>query len=169
MSLNYKTIVAAATFAGLVSGTAYAGDLTVVSWGGAYTKSQVEGYHKPWMAKTGKSIISEDYTGGLAEIKAQVESGNVSWDVVDLELSDAIRGCDEGLLKLLTTPVCRQHRMEPPHLRILLTDHSPQSVRCQILFGRQFMYMTQVKCETGMHQKRWLTSSIPRPFRGSVV
>ena len=101
MSFNYKSIVAAATFAGLVSGTAYAGDLTVVSWGGAYTKSQVEGYHKPWMAKTGKSIISEDYTGGLAEIKAQVESGNVSWDVVDLELSDAIRGCDEGLFEVI--------------------------------------------------------------------
>ena len=64
MSLNYKTIVAAATFAGLLSSNAHAGDLTVVSWGGAYTKSQVEGYHKPWMAKTGKSIISEDYTGG---------------------------------------------------------------------------------------------------------
>ena len=30
--------------------TALAGDLTVVSWGGAYTKSQVEAYHKPWMA-----------------------------------------------------------------------------------------------------------------------
>ena len=101
MSLNYKTIVATATFAGLLSSNVYAGDLTVVSWGGAYTKSQVEGYHKPWMAKTGKSIISEDYTGGLAEIKAQVESGNVSWDVVDLELSDAIRGCDEGLFEVI--------------------------------------------------------------------
>src|SRR5690242_12183221 len=27
--------------------------LVVVSWGGAYTKSQVEAYHKPWEAKTG--------------------------------------------------------------------------------------------------------------------
>ncbi len=32
-------------------------------------------------------------------IKAQVEAGNVSVDVADVELSDAIRLCDEGLLE----------------------------------------------------------------------
>ena len=85
--------------AGLLLGAtvANAGEITVVSWGGAYTKSQVEAYHKPWIAKTGNSIKSEDYSGGIAEIKAQVEAGNVTWDIVDVELSDAIRACDEGL------------------------------------------------------------------------
>ena len=78
---------------------ASAGEITVVSWGGAYTKSQVEAYHKPWMAMTGNTIVSEDYNGGLAEVKAQVEAGNVTWDLVDVELSDAVRGCDEGLLE----------------------------------------------------------------------
>ena len=34
-------------------------ELTVVSWGGAYTKSQVEAYHKPWAAKTGNAIGSK--------------------------------------------------------------------------------------------------------------
>ena len=83
----------------MVSSMAYAGEITVVSWGGAYTKSQVEAYHKPWMASTGNVIKSEDYNGGIAEIKAQVEAGNVTWDIVDVELSDAIRACDEGLLE----------------------------------------------------------------------
>ncbi len=71
--------------------------VTVVSWGGAYTKSQVEAYHKPFIAGTGAKVVSEDYNGGLAEIKAQVEAGNVTWDIVDVELSDAVRACDEGL------------------------------------------------------------------------
>ena len=83
----------------MIATSATAADLTVVSWGGAYTKSQVEAYHKPWMAKTGKSIVSEDYNGGLAEIKAQVQAGNVKWDIVDVELSDAVLGCDEGLFE----------------------------------------------------------------------
>ena len=78
-----------------------ADSLTVVSWGGAYTKSQVEAYHKPFTAKTGTKILSENYNGGLAEIKAQVEAGNVNWDLVDLELADVVRGCDEGLLEPL--------------------------------------------------------------------
>lgn len=99
MKLNQISMGIAAA---LVMSAANAADtITVVSWGGAYTVSQVEAYHKPWMAKTGNSIISEDYNGGLSEVKAQVEAGNVKWDLVDVELSDAVRGCDEGLLEPL--------------------------------------------------------------------
>ena len=78
--MTFRTILLGTAATVFVAGTAAANDLTVVSWGGAYTKSQVEAYHKPWMEKTGKTIISEDYNGGLAEVKAQVEAGNVTWD-----------------------------------------------------------------------------------------
>nr|CAA6806925.1 MAG: Spermidine/putrescine-binding periplasmic protein [uncultured Thiotrichaceae bacterium] len=97
--LLLSTLVASGLIA--TSSLANAGDITVVSWGGAYTVSQVEAYHKPWIAATGNGIKSEDYNGGTAEIKAQVEAGNVSWDIVDVELSDAIRACDEGLLETI--------------------------------------------------------------------
>ncbi|MBY8976302.1 ABC transporter substrate-binding protein [Rhodobacteraceae bacterium NNCM2] len=98
--MQFKTILIGAVSAIAVTTAAQAEEtITVVSWGGAYTKSQVEAYHKPWIAKTGNKIISEDYNGGLSEVKAQVEAGNVTWDIVDVELSDAVRGCDEGLLE----------------------------------------------------------------------
>jgi len=99
-TLKYGISAAVAAFVGL-GATAWAGDLTVVSWGGAYTKSQVKAYHEPFTAKTGIKINSEDYSGGLAEVKAQVESKNVKWDLVDVELSDAVRGCDEGILETI--------------------------------------------------------------------
>lgn len=87
-------------------GTAVAEEsLTIVSWGGAYTKSQVEAYHKPFTEMTGVKIHSEDYNGGLAQIKAQVESGNVTWSLVDVELSDALRGCEEGILEQIPTSI----------------------------------------------------------------
>ena len=79
--------------------SAQAGQLTVISWGGAYTKSQTEAYQKPWMAKSGNTIVSADYNGGLAEVKAQVQSGNVTWDVVDVEPSEAVSGCNDGLFE----------------------------------------------------------------------
>ena len=60
MSRFTKGLMAVAGMSLCVSTAAVANDLTIVSWGGAYTKSQVEAYHKPWMAKTGKTIISED-------------------------------------------------------------------------------------------------------------
>ena len=52
MSGLTKKLIAIAGASVFVSSASMAGDLTVVSWGGAYTKSQVEAYHKPWMAKT---------------------------------------------------------------------------------------------------------------------
>ncbi|MBK0401288.1 polyamine ABC transporter substrate-binding protein [Limibaculum sp. M0105] len=98
--MKLKNVLIGAVSAIALAGAAQAaGQITVVSWGGAYSKSQVEAYHKPFIAKTGVQIISEDYNGGLAEVKAQVEAGNVTWDIVDVELSDAVRGCDEGLLE----------------------------------------------------------------------
>ena len=106
------TCVAAAGLAlfGLATfGSAQAAEsITVVSWGGGYTQSQVKAYHEPFTAKTGIAIRSEDYNGGLAEVKAQVEAGNVIWDLVDVELSDAARGCDEGLLETI------DHSILPP-------------------------------------------------------
>ncbi len=99
--MKLRIALGAATVAAFASGAAFAAgeSITVVSWGGAYTKSQVEAYHKPWIEQTGNQIVSEDYNGGLAEVKSQVEAGNVTWDIVDVEYSDAVRGCDEGLLE----------------------------------------------------------------------
>ncbi len=99
--MKIKTLVAQLPLAVAVAAASTgvsAESLTVVSWGGAYTESQVEAYHKPYTAETGTKIISENYSGGVAEIKAQVEAGNVTWDVIDLEKADVIRACDEGLL-----------------------------------------------------------------------
>ncbi|MEM8555760.1 MAG: ABC transporter substrate-binding protein [Pseudomonadota bacterium] len=78
-----------------------AGEVTVMSWGGAYTKSQVEAYHKPFTAATGITVTSVDASNPATPIKAQVEAGNVTIDVADVELSDAISLCDEGLIEVI--------------------------------------------------------------------
>lgn len=80
---------------------AQAQELNIVSWGGAYTVSQVEAYHKPFTAMTGIKINSIDADNPAAPVKAQAEAGNVSIDLSDVELSDAIRMCDEGLLETI--------------------------------------------------------------------
>lgn len=96
--LKAWTVLATALGAAWAFG-AQAQSITVTSYGGAYTKSQQEAMHKPFTAKTGVKVMSEDYNGGLAEIRAQVKTGNVKWDVVDVEMAEALRGCDEGLFE----------------------------------------------------------------------
>ena len=71
--------------------------LTLVSWGGAYARACEKGYIERFERETGIDVRIEDYNGGLAQIRAQVDVGNVYWDVVDMELPDMVRGCDEGL------------------------------------------------------------------------
>ena len=73
--------------------------ITVTSFGGAFSTSQIEAYQKPFSAKTGVTVNAEVYNGGLAEVRAQVQAGNVTWDVVDLEKQDLTAACDEGLLE----------------------------------------------------------------------
>lgn len=91
-------LLAAALAAG--SGAALAQEsLTVVSWGGAYGAAQKKHVIDPYQKETGVRVLFEDYTGGVAEIKAQVESGNIQWDVVDFEVIDLERACSEGLLE----------------------------------------------------------------------
>ncbi|MBD3670795.1 MAG: extracellular solute-binding protein [Gammaproteobacteria bacterium] len=74
-------------------------DLTLVSWGGAYTKSQILAFVRPYEQRTDTRMEVLDYNGGLTELRNQVRSLNFRWDVVDLEMSDALRACEEGLLE----------------------------------------------------------------------
>ncbi len=92
-----KTLLAtsALTVAGVA---AQADDMTIVSWGGAYSKSQQLAYHDPYMEKTGVNIINDDSSAeAVAKLRAMNEAGNVTWDVVDVVAADALRLCDEGL------------------------------------------------------------------------
>lgn len=97
-----KTMVGIGAGVGLLaSAVAFAADveLTIVSWGGAYTASQQNAYHDPYMAKNpGVRIVNEDASNeAVAKLRAQTEVGNITWDVVDVVASDAIRLCDEGI------------------------------------------------------------------------
>ncbi|WP_321867387.1 ABC transporter substrate-binding protein [Paraburkholderia tropica] len=73
--------------------------MTFTSWGGAWQDTQEATAAKPFAAKTGTQLKTDTYNGGIAQIRAQVQSNNVTWDVVDMQLADSIRACDEGLLE----------------------------------------------------------------------
>ena len=92
-------ILTTALVASMAPIAAAAQEVTVMSWGGAYSMSQEEAYNKPFEAETGITVNFVDADNPATPIKAQVEAGNVTVDVADVELSDAIRLCDEGLVQ----------------------------------------------------------------------
>ncbi len=97
---NVQRVLATASLICLCA-PALAQDLTVVSFGGAYGEAQRKHMVEPFQEATGTTVIFEDYSGGVAEMKAQVEAGAPLWDVVDVEMIDLERACSEGLLEVI--------------------------------------------------------------------
>ncbi len=100
--MKLKTLTALAATTALVAPMAMAADMademTIVSWGGAYSASQKNAYHDPYSANTGVKIINDESSAeAVAKLRAMNEAGNVTWDVVDVVAADAMRLCDEGL------------------------------------------------------------------------
>ena len=95
--LTRRTLIAAAVSAalGVGIGSAQAEDIemVVVSWGGAYTASQQQAYHEPYMAANPNvKIINDDSAAeAVAKLRAMNETGNVTWALVDMVAADAIR------------------------------------------------------------------------------
>jgi len=85
----------------LFSSMLSAAELTVVSFGGANKEAQQKAYYQPFSTNSGVTVISGDYNGEMAKVRAMVDSKRVSWDVLDVESPDLMRGCDEGMFEKL--------------------------------------------------------------------
>lgn len=78
---------------------AQADTLRVMSAGGTYQDAQREVLFKPFEAATGHTIVESSWFYELGKIRAMVESGNVTADVIMGDVAHAIAGCDEGFLQ----------------------------------------------------------------------
>ncbi len=72
-------------------------DFTVASWGGAYQDAQRETYFNPFAKKAGIKVLEDTYLGGWGQFKTMQETKHIPWDVVQVESSELVRGCEEGL------------------------------------------------------------------------
>jgi spermidine/putrescine-binding protein len=92
--------------AALLAGTAFAAsaragdELTVVSWGGAYSMSQKKAFVDPYNA-AGNKVTEAEYNGEVAKIKAMVEAKAITWDVIDVDTATGLQGCAEGALETI--------------------------------------------------------------------
>ena len=114
--------------------------LTVISWGGSYAQAVTRAYLEPYEAETGVEIRLDDYNGGLAQVRAQVETGNVHWDVVDLETADAVSGCDEGILEPLDPALLAPGADGAPAGRDFLPDTVMECAVGTLLYSTVYAY-----------------------------
>jgi len=84
-----------------VTSTGAGSALTFTTWTGPYMRSQMLGFVRPYEEARDSRVHVAHYAGGIHELRDQVESANVVWDVVDLTQADSLRACNEGLLENL--------------------------------------------------------------------
>jgi putative spermidine/putrescine transport system substrate-binding protein len=78
--------------------TGAAESITVVSWGGNYTKNQATVFFEPFTKETGIEVKTVDWNGDLGKLRAMQQAGQVTWDVIVGDEYVSKIGCDEGLL-----------------------------------------------------------------------
>lgn len=76
------------------------GDLTFVSWGGAYQEAQTTSMIDPFMAANPDVKIAQDSPTDNAKITQMVEAGNPTWTVVDNDPFYPIAKCGTEVEKL---------------------------------------------------------------------
>jgi putative spermidine/putrescine transport system substrate-binding protein len=104
--LKFKHSLAACAILAASLVTAHAADtITVVGWGGNWDKAYKEGVWDKYTEQTGSKIVMEEWGGELAKVRAQVQSGSVTWDIVSPEAPSVEIGCAEGLFLPLTPEI----------------------------------------------------------------
>ena len=72
-------------------------EIVVLSYGGEFADAQRAAFYAPFEKETGIKVSEASYNGEYGKLKSMVETGNVAWDVVDIEASALMRGIKEDL------------------------------------------------------------------------
>ncbi|WP_416637475.1 extracellular solute-binding protein [Pseudomonas sp. OHS18] len=100
-----------------IASHAFAEDITFVSQGGAYQEAQTKAILEPAAKKLGLTLKQDSSPKAYPIIKTQVQSGKVTWDVVDLPTGDCIRGVEEGLFEKLDLALIPNAAQLPAELK----------------------------------------------------
>ena len=95
-----KRIFATTALVGLMAVPAMADEVTVASWGGSYQEAQDKALFTPGEKSSGIKVKQETY-GGMSDVRLQVNTGNVTLDIVSSGSGGAARAAAEGLLETL--------------------------------------------------------------------
>lgn len=124
------SVLAASILSAAITTTASAETVNFVSWGGTTQDAQKAAWADPF-SRDSKITVVQDGPTDYGKLKAMVESGNVQWDVVDVEADFALRAAAEGLLEPLDFNVIKRDRIDPR----FVNDHGVGSFFFSFVLG----------------------------------
>ena len=127
-----KSRIAIALFSVTIgfAGSAAAEGIVFTSWGGTTQDAQKAYWADPFTANT-SIAVTQDGPTDYGKIKAMVEAGNVTWDVVDVEGDYAVQAGNAGLLEKLDFSIIDKSKLDPR----FVTDYSVGSFYYSFAIG----------------------------------
>lgn len=122
--------LAAMTLALSLGTAASAQSLVFTSWGGTTQDAQKKNWAEPFSKATGIKV-QQDGPTDYGKFKAMVDSGNVAWDVVDVEYDFAVKAAKDGLLEPIDFTVVNKAELDPR----FVTDHAVGSFYYSFVLG----------------------------------
>ncbi len=164
--MTYRLIATAAAAVALVATGALAQEksVTIASWGGSYQEAQSKALFEPASADTGIEVKQETY-GGMSDVRLQVQTNAVTFDIVASGSGSAARAAAEGLLEKLDYDVIDVSTFYPT----LYTDHCVGGD----VFSTVYAWNTEEVGEEGPQSWAdfWDVEKFPgsRAYRGKVA
>lgn len=112
------------------AGAAHADDMVFTSWGGTTQDAQKANWAESF-TEANKITVTQDGPTDYGKIKAMVEAGNVTWDVVDVEGDYAVQAGKLGLLEKLDFSIIDKSKLDPR----FVTDYSVGSFYYSFVIG----------------------------------
>ena len=127
MVLKFSIAAVAAT---VVLASSAQAEVVFTSWGGTTQTAQRAAWAAKFMAKT-KINVKQDGPTDYGKLKAMVEAGSPSWDVVDVEGDYAVQAGEKGLLEKLDFTIIDKSKLDPR----FVTDYSVGSFYYSFVIG----------------------------------
>jgi putative spermidine/putrescine transport system substrate-binding protein len=105
-------LIAVCATAFAAAGAQAADSIVFTSWGGTTQSSQDKDWAKPFTKATGINVMMDGPTD-YGKLKAMVDSGNVTWDVVDVEGDFAYAAQKAGLIEPIDYSVVKKDQLDP--------------------------------------------------------
>jgi putative spermidine/putrescine transport system substrate-binding protein len=125
-----KRFIVSLSFTAAMTMAAHAGDMVFTSWGGTTQDAQKAAWADPFAAAAGVKVLQDGPTD-YGKLKAMVDSGNVTWDVVDVEYDFAIAAAKAGLLEPLDFKAIDKKSIDPR----FVTDNAVGSFYYSFVLG----------------------------------
>ena len=136
------------------------GELVVVSWGGSLAKAQRKAFFEEFEKQSGYTI-KEDTPPAPAKIKAMVESGNVTWDLIETDMAAIL-----GLVKdKLLDPIDYAKLDKAIVDNIAAPIKHPNAVGSRV-WSFNIVYNTKA-FQPGQHPKSWAEVWDAKKFPGA--